>query len=165
MKTENESIPKSDALEQVNLALRRAALLYHYFAETLIAEFGENEGRRLILKAVEAYGSHIGRAARKRARDRGLAPVAENFQDDLPMMAWEAEETVVDGEKRTRIRHCPLAAVWQELGNPAHARLYCFVDRAKMSAFDPEHTYEHLKNVLDGDPYCELVVRPRPADK
>ena len=43
MPTEKEMIRKSEALEQVNLALRRAALLYHYFADTLIAEFGEDE--------------------------------------------------------------------------------------------------------------------------
>lgn len=164
MTPENEKIPRADALDQLNRALRRAALLYHYFAETLISELGENEGRRLILKAIDGYGSHIGRDARKRARDQGLAREPENFQDDLPMMAWEAEEIIVEGEKRTRIRHCPLAAVWKELGNPAHARLYCFVDQAKMSAFDPEHTCVHLKNVLDGDPHCELAVR-RAGDK
>ena len=159
MQTEKETISKSEALEQLNLALRRAALLYHYFADTLIAEFGEDEGRRLILKAIGAYGAHIGKAAEKRAREKGLAAAPDNFQDDLPRMAWKSEDIVVDEEKRTRIHHCPLAKVWQELGNPKHARLYCFVDQAKMTAFNPDYTYVHLKNVLDGDPHCELVVR------
>ena len=162
MSLEKDMMPKSEALDQVNLALRRTALLYHYFADTLIAEFGEDEGRRLVLKAIGAYGSHIGRAAEERAREMGLDTVPENFQDDLPMMAWDAEDVVVDGEKRTRIHHCPLAKVWRELGNPKHARLYCFVDQAKMTAFNPDHTYVHLKNVLDGDPHCELVVRENP---
>ena len=159
MSEEKEKILKSEALEQVNLAIRRAALLYHYFADTLISEFGEDEGRRLILKAIGAYGAHIGNAAGDRARQIGLQSLPDNFQDDLPMMAWEAEEVVVDNEKRTRVHHCPLAAVWKELGNPDHARLYCFVDQAKMTAFNPDYTYVHLKNIIDGDPHCELVVR------
>jgi hypothetical protein len=165
MPSDRETISKTEAIEQVNRALRRAALLYHYFADTLIAELGKERGQRLILQAIGAYGAHIGRAAHERARQEGLDAIPENFQDDLPSMAWETEEVVVDDESRTRIHHCPLASVWQELGNPDHARLYCFVDQAKMTAFDPDHTYVHLKNVLDGDPLCELAVRPREAPK
>ena len=165
MTEDKEKILKSEALEQINLALRRAALLYHYFADTLIREFGEDEGRRLILKAIGAYGAHIGQAAGERAHKKGLDAIPENFQDDLPMMAWDAEEVVVDNEKRTRIHHCPLAKVWRELGNPKHARLYCFVDQAKISAFNQGYTYVHHKNVLDGDPHCELAVRPKHDDQ
>ena len=161
MKTEKQMIAKSEALEQVNLALRRAALLFHAFAETLIETFGDEEGQRLILKAITSYGTHIGKSARERAERQALSPQPENFQDDLPLMAWQAEEVIVEGERRTRIHHCPLAAVWQELGNPTHARLYCFVDQAKMQAFNPEFAYVHLKNMLDGDSYCELAVRSR----
>ena len=43
MPSEKEKFSKSETLEQVNLALRRAALLYHYFADTLISELGEDE--------------------------------------------------------------------------------------------------------------------------
>ena len=39
------------------------------------------------------------------------------------------------------------------------ARQYCFVDQAKMHAFNPDYEYIHIKNLLDGDPYCEIVVR------
>jgi hypothetical protein len=164
MKTERDVMLRSEARDQVNLALRRAALLYHYFADTLVNEFGEDEGRRLVLKAISAYGAHIGRTAEDRARRKGLEPTPDNFQDDLPQMAWEAEEVVVEDEKRTRIYHCPLAEVWKELGNPKHARLYCFVDQAKMTAFNPDHTYVHLRNVLDGDSFCELAVRAQTTD-
>ena len=46
------------------------------------------------------------------------------------------------------------------LGDTETARLYCFVDQAKMKAFNPDYEYIHLKNILDGDPVCELVIRP-----
>ena len=37
--------------------------------------------------------------------------------------------------------------------------LSSFVDQAKKRAFNPDHEYVHVRNVLDGDPYCVLVVR------
>jgi predicted ArsR family transcriptional regulator len=160
MNANEQSISKEEALVQVRLALRRAALIYHYFAKTLIDELGEDRGRELILKAVNAYGEHIGKASRRRAQEKGLALSPQNYQEDLPKMAWEAEPVTVDGEDRTRVHHCPLAAEWLAMGESRNARLYCFVDQAKMAAFNPEFEYIHLKNMLDGDPYCEMVVRP-----
>ena len=160
MRANDQYIPKEDAVAQVKLALRRAALIYHYFAETLIDEFGEDRGRELILKAVNAYGEHVGKASRRKAQEKGLTLSPQNYQEDLPKMAWEAEPITVDGEDRMRIHHCPLAAEWLALGESRNARLYCFVDQAKMDAFNPEFEYIHLKNILDGDPYCEMVVRP-----
>jgi hypothetical protein len=75
-------------------------------------------------------------------------------------MAWEGEQVTVDGEERYRIYTCPLAKEWLEWGEQKTARLYCLVDQAKMKGFNPEYEYFHTKNILDGDPYCELVVRP-----
>ena len=154
-----ETIPKEDVLRQIGLALRRIALIYHHFAKTLVDELGEERGMALIGKAVEAYGSQIGREARRKADTRSLAPTPVNLESDLPMFAWEMEEVSVDGEDRVRIHRCPLAEEWLRLGDKKRARLYCFVDQAKMRAFNPDYEYVHTKNVLDGDPYCELVVR------
>jgi nitroreductase len=155
-----EMIAKKEALEQVQLALRRTALIYHYFCETLTDELGEKKGLELIRKAVAAYGAHIGRDAGSKARKKGLKLIPENYQDDLPEMAWESETVTIDGEERIRVHHCPLAKEWLEWGDAQKARLYCFVDQAKMHAFNPDYEYIHIKNILEGDPYCELVVRP-----
>jgi len=160
MKDTTSVMEKKEALCQIQFALRRAALIYHYFAQTLIDELGEAKGREIIAKAVKAYGEHIGKAARTKANQKDLPLRPEHYQDDLPMMAWDTEPVVVEGEERVRVHHCPLAKEWQELGDTRTARLYCFVDQAKMSAFNPEFEYIHIKNILDGDPFCELVVRP-----
>lgn len=40
-------------------------------------------------------------------------------------------------------------------------RIYCFVDQAKYEAYNPGLECVHVKNVLDGDPYCELAVRKK----
>ena len=49
------------------------------------------------------------------------------------------------------------------MGAPAArlGRLYCFVDQAKQEAYNPDYEFLHLKNVLDGDPYCVFALRQR----
>ncbi len=74
MNEKEEMIPKEEALGQLRLALRRASLLYHYFAKTLIDQFGEEEGNRLVRKAIDAYGKHIGEDARRKAEGRRKRP-------------------------------------------------------------------------------------------
>lgn len=160
MTNKEEMISKKDALNQISLALRRTALIYHHFAETLVEELGEEKGKELIRKAIYAYGDRIGKEARKKAQKKGLHLTPENFENDLPELAWKEEMVVVEGEERVRVHHCPLAAEWLEWGDPNKGRLYCFVDQAKMHGFNPDYEYVHIKNVLDGDPYCELAVRP-----
>ncbi|MFC2166028.1 nitroreductase family protein [Acidobacteriota bacterium] len=160
MSSNEKMIPEEEALKQLNLALRRAALIYHHFAETLVDELGEEKGMELVRKTIDAYGDHVGKEAKKKAQKKGLHLTPENFQDDLPMLAWDGEEVEVDGEKRVRVHHCPLAAEWLEWGDAKKARVYCYVDQAKMHGFNPDYEYVHIKNILDGDPYCELAVRP-----
>ncbi len=156
---EKGNLSKTEALIQVNKALRRAALIYHHFAETLIRELGEKKGMEMIRKAVDAYGNQVGAEARKKATGKGLSLTPDHFESDLPDIAWQTEEVLVDGERRERVSHCPLAAEWLEWGDRQKARSYCFVDQAKMKAFNPDYEYVHIKNLLDGDPYCELAVR------
>jgi nitroreductase len=161
MEQKDETITKKEAHENVQRALRRGALIYHYFCETLAKEFGQERGRELIRKAVGAYGERIGQDARKKAQEKGLALSPENFESDLPDDAWKTEVVVVDGEERVRVYYCPLASEWLTWGDPEMARLYCYVDQAKMEGFNPEYEYIHVKNLLDGDPFCELVVRKK----
>lgn len=160
LKKQEKMITTDEAAAQIKLALRRAALMYHHFAHTLIKELGEERGRKLIGKAIESYGSQVGCQARQKALDRKLDLEPENFESDLPQYVWQTEDIVVDGETRSIVHFCPLAAEWLALGDAETARLYCFVDQAKMKAFNPDYEYIHLKNILSGDPVCELVIRP-----
>lgn len=161
MGKEMDSAKHTKAGREAGLALRRLAVLFHAFSTTLVEELGDGQGRVLIEKAVEAYGGQVGAEAAERAKAQGKALTPENFEDDLPQGAWRTEPVVIDGEERVRVHRCPLAAEWMDWGDPALARLYCGVDQAKMLGFNPEYEYVHVKNMLDGDPYCELVMRRR----
>ncbi len=164
MEKEKRVIEKEEALRQINLALRRAAMLFHAFGKTLIEEFGRERGLELVLKAIKTYGTDVGLAAQETAKKKGLNLTPENFESDLPELAWKTEDVIVDGEKRKRVHFCPIAKDLLGMHDTKMARLYCWVDQAKMHAFNPEYAFLHLKNIMDGDPYCELVVRPVEKD-
>ena len=161
---EEESIPLKEAKQEVVVAARRIGLLHLSFAKTLVEELGEEEGRRLILKAIKDYGKKIGKNARKSVIVQGLDPVPENAAKarDLPKFGMlERTETVeVGGEKRMRGHGCAMAKVWEEYGEEKLGRLYCYVDPAKYMTFNPEFKLVHSKALPDGDEYCELVIRP-----
>jgi len=155
-----EAVPKKEAMRQLKNMIPRTALLHYAFTQTLIEELGEKKGKALSLKAIKRYGGFVGQKARKKAEEKGLPFTRDNFQDDLPSLGWHSrEKVVVDGENRARVHTCYLAEAWKELGVPKIGRIYCFVDQAKYESFNPDLECVHTKNVLDGDPFCELAVR------
>lgn len=161
---EKETIPIEEAKREVEMTARRIGLLYLSFARTLVDDLGEEEGKRLILKAIKYYGKKIGERTRKNVIDQGLDPVPENAAKggDIPKFGMlERTETVeVGGEKRMRGYGCAMAKVWKEYGEEKLGRLYCYVDPAKYMTFNPEFKLVHSKALPDGDDYCELVIRP-----
>jgi predicted hydrocarbon binding protein len=162
MADKKQMITKEEAFQQVKSMITRAALIHWAYAKTLIKDLGEKKGKALAKKAIELYGKEVGKRVKERTLARSLPLTRENFQDDLPDLGWaEREKVEVDREKRSRVYTCHLAKVWQELGVPELGRIYCYVDQAKYEAYNPELQCVHVKNVLDGDAYCELAVRPK----
>jgi hypothetical protein len=150
--------------EQVRRMARRTALLHHYFAETLVDALGEERGQELVAEAIRRYGEHCGRSVRAQVEARGLALEPENFGKgrDLPEVGWEkAEVELAPGVRAEVVTFCPLADVFQEIGGVKFGRLYCHVDQAKQRAFNPAYEFIHAKNVLDGDAFCQFVVRKK----
>lgn len=117
------------------------------------------------MKAIRSYGEKVGSKVKEDTLAKGLDLLVENYQEDLPTLGWEIEKVVVDGEPRSRVTVCHLANVWKELGAPEIGRLYCYVDQAKYHAYHPDLECVHTKNVLSGDPYCELAVRSKKGQK
>lgn len=166
MNTADETITVEQCAEEVSLMARRLALLHYYFSEAIIDRLGEEEGKALIKEAVWAYGQHCGRAVREGVESMDLPLTDENYGQvrDLPQYGWEIDTiTLEDGQTRPIARFCPIAAALKELGPRGEelGRLYCYVDQAKYEAYNRDLEFLHTKNVLDGDPYCEFLVRPR----
>lgn len=157
------SMPVSDALQQILITAERMAMLYYHFASTLVTDLGEEKGKELIRKAIAAYGIEVGERQRAQVVAVGNALTCENYKTapDLPMLAWSPEgmpKLIRDGKE---IAVCPLAKYWIEKGAADLGRLYCYVDQAKFSTFDPACECRHLQNVLDGDDCCVVAVKKK----
>ena len=119
---------------------------------------------KLIREAIWAYGNYCGKSVMKKVEEMGLPLSEENYSTvpDLPEYGWNIDTiTLEDGEVRPIVQYCPMAASFRELGADAEkiGRLYCYVDQAKYNAYNPDIEFIHTKNILDGDPYCEFLVR------
>jgi hypothetical protein len=163
MKAEEELIPLEEAKQQVALVCRRLGLLHLAFARVMERELGEHSGRKLTGKAIKEYGRLIGEKKRARATEAGLPLTPEGFNSvsDLPSigMHTHVEEVEIEGETRYRAHNCVMGRIWQECGADGVGQIYCLVDPASSMAFNPEHKLIHTMNILEGDPYCELVIR------
>ena len=163
MPEKEEMVPLAEAKRQVEVTCERLALLHLAFARTLVDEFGEEKGEKLVLKAIKDYGRRVGEQARQTVIARGLEPTPENYglASDLPLygMHQGQETAVVDGENRSRAYGCVMGKVWVQQGEPELGRLYCYIDAAKYMTYNPDYKMIHTKALPDGDEYCELCVR------
>jgi hypothetical protein len=163
MAEKEKQVPMSEAKRQVEVTSERLALLHLSFARTIIDELGEEQGTKLVLKAIRNYGRRVGEAARKKVVAQGLEPLPENYgkASDLPEYGMHEgrEKVVVDGEDRSRAYGCVMGKVWIEQNEAELGRLYCFVDAAKYMAYNPDFKLYHNKATTDGDAFCEFSVR------
>jgi predicted ArsR family transcriptional regulator len=155
-------IDLEEAREAVLAMARRVALLHMAYARTLVDALGEEQGQALVCKAISAYGARIGERTRARVEALGHDNTAEAFAlgSDLSPLGFPSERVVVEGEVRTRSHTCVLAEVWREYGEELLGSLYCLVDPAKMQAYNPALTMVHTHKLPNGEPYCEMAVRP-----
>ena len=164
MPEKEQMVPLAEAKRQIEVTCERLALLHLAFARTIVDELGEEQGKKLVLKAIKNYGTKVGKEARRKVTALGLPPLPENYGKaaDLPGYGMHegTEKVVVDGESRSRAYGCVMGKVWVEQGEAELGRLYCYVDAAKYMAFNPDFKLIHTKALTDGDEYCELCVRP-----
>ena len=156
------SKPKDEASQQVILLAKRCALLYQVFAEALVEELGEEKGTQVIQKVIQRYGSISGSAVKKGVEEQGLDLTMENYGKipDLPHAGWNNQPRPLPDEGlEVDVLYCPMAEQWLAGGAAKLGRLYCNVDQAKYTAYNPEYVCTHEKNVLDGDEKCTIVVR------
>lgn len=144
----------------VSRMARRIALLYRHFAEAMKEELGPSRAREITRKAIDAYGAQIGREVKEKNTAAGVPLSAANYADDIPAVGWVMEPEIVNGEATVRVNSCPIADELKGM-DPELARIYCYVDQAKMEGYNPNLVYIHLKNMLDGDAFCRHVIRPR----
>jgi hypothetical protein len=164
----SQCITSEEAKKQVILMAKRCAMLYQAFAEVLLKECGEERAKDLITQAIKLYGDRSGENVREGVKKMGLElSIANYFKvPDLPSLGWERQsETSEEGEVTANVSYCPLAEHWISEEVAALGRMYCYVDQAKFSSYNPDIECLHTKNVLDGDNGCTLLIRKKDKNK
>lgn len=154
-------VPFDEAREQIERVCRRLAMLHVSYARTLVEEFGEEEGKRLAVKAIKDYGKRIGKDALKRTLAKGLDNSPDNYSEDLPAYGlYEELERLETGHGQTiRLKGCAMGKTWKEMGEEELGRIYCYVDPAKSMSFNPDWALVHSRCMPDGDEFCDLHYR------
>lgn len=159
-----EMVSKEQAVKDVRIMAKRMALLYRCFCETLEKEMGEEKTLELVRKVVDDYGHRAGLESKAYSEKESLPLLATNYSKapDLPSMGWEIKALPTEEEQvRVQVDYCPLAATWKEMGQSVYDRIYCWVDQAKYSGYNPELNCTHVRNKLDGDEACEILVKKK----
>jgi len=141
---ESKTISIDEAALEVEIAIKRLALMHLSYAKVLVDKLGKKKGKELIIKAITEYGTRIGENTAKGARD-------------LPKFGVHKE--VFQNEKGEFIvRGCTLAKVFKEYDELELGSLYCYVDPAKSMAADPSQKIIHKTCEACGDDKCTLAI-------
>ncbi|MDY3282518.1 L-2-amino-thiazoline-4-carboxylic acid hydrolase [Dysosmobacter sp.] len=162
-----QMIDREEAKWQVEVTIDRLVHFYYHTVQTLIAEFGEEEARRLIQKIIADFGADCGRATRAQVEALGKenSIVNHSLGKEIPPIAFESRKIATGSErvKMTEVTVCPYARAFQELDFARWGRLYCEIDHAKYSGYNERFVCHHDKNLLDGDDRCIIRVEdPEP---
>jgi len=158
----SETVSKEEAKEQVVIMAERTAMLYQSFAEVMQEKLGDEKAKELILEAINMFGTLCGERVRRGVEKQNLEHSLDNYFKfpDLPKYGWDTASKKNDKDNKLEVDvfYCPLADYWLENMDPCIARLYCFVDQAKFSGYNPKLKCTHTKNMLDGDQKCTLLI-------
>lgn len=143
---------RSDESEGIRFG-KLFAEIYYYMGKNILEAMGEEEGSKVIAKAVEEFGRDRVESMRAEAAERGIVVDSEAqyfLVRDMPSCGWE-NERVPEGSICHR---CLFDEVWKrygEIGKKLEA-LYCPVDYVLFGSFGLELDRPACKG--NGDDTC-----------
>ena len=143
MATQPEVVTLEEAKEQVRIVSEALGQLHIAFARTIVDEMGTEKGKKLILKAIKSYASHVQLGA-KGFKFYGMLERFDQFD--------------ADGERRWRADECAMGRVWRDLGEAELGHLYCYVDPFAAMTRNPKRKVCHDK-LFCADGYCAGAVK------
>ncbi len=155
-------VPLSEAIDQVEIAMIRLALMHLSFSKTLVKELGEEKGKELIIRSIMEYGRMISNRTKEGHPDLSNYGVHRKYvyegkeYVDVRELLKQADIKELDFSK-LEIYDCILSQIFMEQNEEDLGKLYCYVDAAKSMATDPKHKAIHTKCTLCGDDFCQIV--------
>lgn len=139
--------------EPVERMAKLMAALFTHLARELVSELGELDGTVAIRRAIKNFAAQRSESMLEEARERGLPLNAKTYAEvrDMPATGW-----IKDPDHPTDILFCPMAAMWQEMGDIRLARLYCEIDDHLLAPFRTK--LDRPLCLTDGDNCCRFLL-------
>lgn len=160
-----ETMPLEKAREYIEMAQAATAKLYFAFAKELVESLGEEEGIKVLRRAVHRFGTLRGKMIRERLDAAGVEPTVANLSKfyDLPIAVSQVAEVIRKEENylEKKAFSCATGRTLRTLG-PEAVRLgvyYCEQDKSLREAFNENFSYEQLSNALAGDDCCHSILK------
>ena len=153
----------------MNIGIEEHALLYGLLVKNAVALLGEDNGRKIMLKATRHYGNSRGRRMRTNADKLGLgcSTMAYQLTGELPFQEGESvSKTVYEtGRVCNTVTECKWCKTWKDYDLTGYGPLYCqVIDKAIVEGFDGSFTLSVDSILSAGDDACRFVFS-EPVDE
>ena len=139
------------------------AQLMAWIAKAVVAAAGEEEGERIIRKAVVKYGNQRGRRMALRAEADGRPRTITNYMAYAEVNTRGAAKSKIvakSPDARTYMLRCDWHDAWEENDLMRFGRYFCMeIDQAVVQGFNEELVLEVNGTMSNGAEYCDFVFR------
>lgn len=124
--------PLQKALFYLKKDVQVLGMLYYFLAKGLIEKFGE-KGRTSVRVSLRELGHRRGMELKARLKEQGREPSLESIFADLPYKyLWKMKLERPNGDLHVIVEHCPLAEIWNDLGDKELGSMYCEIMYSSM---------------------------------
>ncbi|MFS0575992.1 L-2-amino-thiazoline-4-carboxylic acid hydrolase [Sporosarcina sp. 179-K 3D1 HS] len=128
------------------------AKLFAHIAKAMVETFGKEEGERVMMDSVGAFGEERGRDIARRAAAVGKPNTMENYLSNYDMgrsELFEYETTFHPTEIEQSFTKCAFAEQWKKDGMEDYGILYChMIDPSIAKGYNPNFEVVHDQYVL-----------------
>jgi len=140
------------------------ALMMGWISKAVVEAVGEEEGERIIRKAVVKYGNQRGKRMGMRAEANGHPRTSTNYfpyaEIKLAMGDFKGKFLERSPDLRVRASRCPWSNAWAENDLMEYGRFYCMeIDPAVVQGFNEDLVLEVNGTLSEGAEYCDMTFR------
>jgi len=140
------------------------ALMMGWISKAVVEAVGEEEGERIIRRAVVKYGNQRGRRMAMRAEANGHPLTKANYFPYVEIKLGTGELKIEVLERsphlRGRASRCPWSDAWAENDLMQYGRYFCMeIDQAVVQGFNENLVLEVNGTLSNGAEYCDMTFR------
>jgi L-2-amino-thiazoline-4-carboxylic acid hydrolase len=140
------------------------ALLFASIAKECIHKIGQEDGEKILRKAVQKYGHQRGKRMALRARKNGHALTVANYfaygEWNVPKCEMDFKLIEKNPDARLNIFRCPWYAVWKENNLLEYGKYFCKeIDTALVNGFNPALEFQVNSTQTNGEGLCDFIFK------